>query len=517
MAEGGVPDAPPIAAFGWSAGQCVLAPLNPPPRFQSAHRPRSSRPGATHVVVRREAVRREVETFLKAEDRRQAGIKKLLETIHVIDTLDTDFGTFAQFGRTLRSELGELKRKLRATQRTFSSADGGFLQTYAMARKRRIRDAELWEGKGGEVDYDLNVKKSAIAADVDSGDDPAVQARLRLEQEKLDLDMKLEKIWDGDVMLMTDIEILLQEAKDIKDAFTGTMINLTIHSNDLHFRLDAWNTNIIKVAAALTEDVETTFDLHAVPEGRTPVLSAEGIAQGSVEEYLTESRNNVDAIFASMAERRNKALLLTEQFADKTAEVTAEIRAENERLKAELLAKEEEHKAALKAKEKARSDAEADYAKQKKALLADYAKLVHKHDHDVEGLNAKFRSELDSANQALEDKEQALKTESKRAEALAAQLKEELERLKQTSRALKEASSERDALADSIESERTRVSKLQSMIDELQALLDANGDDDGRRKILEDQLKSGKHWDLASCLIWEQAFGKGEQKAAADV
>ena len=484
-------DAPPIAAYGWNASQYVLQPLNPPPRFQTA-RARAARPGVGHIMVRREAVRREVDTFLKAEERRQAGIKKLLETIHVIDTLDTDFGAFAQFGRTLRSELGDLKRKLRTTQRSFAAADGGFLQTYAMARKRRIRDAERWEGRGGEVDYDLNAKKSGVVADLDSDEDPAVQARLRLEQDMIDIDLRLDKIWDGDVMLITDIELLLQEAKDIKEACTGTMLNLTMRSNELHVRLESWHTNIVKIAAALTEDAATTFDLQAVPEGKPPVVSAEGVAQGSVEEYLAESKSNVDAIFASMAESRNKAFRLTEQFVDKTAEVTAEIRAENERLKALLATKQEEHLAALKAKDQAMSEAEAEHVKQRKALMADYAKIVAKHDHEMDGLTTRFRAQLDSANLALEDRDQALEALKEKADALAAQLQEGSDRLKQNSRALKEALSERDALADSIESERSRVNSLQKIVDELQALLDANDDDDGRLRLVEDQLKAGE-------------------------
>ena len=255
------------ASYGWCASQGVLERLNPPPRITTEpKKPANAR--RSWQRERRETVKREIETFLKAEELRQAGVKKLLETIHLIDTLDTDFGGFEQFGRTLHSELETLRRKLRTTQKTFASADGGFLQTYALARGRRIRDAERWEGKGGEVDYDENGKlKVSADGDLELGDDAAHEARLKLEQDCRDIDLTLGTIWKNDVMLNTDIESLMQEAKDIKSSCNSTFFNLSVKSNDLHVRLDTWGTNLKKVVAALTEQTESKFDLERAPRG----------------------------------------------------------------------------------------------------------------------------------------------------------------------------------------------------------------------------------------------------------
>lgn len=125
------------ASYGWEASQPVLQRLNPPTKVQAEPKPKA-RWKPSWQTTRREAVKREVETFLKAEDRRQAGIKKLLDTIQIIDKLDTDFGTYEQFGRSLRSELGELKRKLKGTQKTFAAAnDADGRQVCGSSKKRQ--------------------------------------------------------------------------------------------------------------------------------------------------------------------------------------------------------------------------------------------------------------------------------------------------------------------------------------------------------------------------------------------
>lgn len=477
------------ASYGWSASQPVLERLNPPPRVPKETHPKKLHLGSWQRA-RREAVRREVEVFLKAEERRQAGIKKLLETIHVIDSLDTDFGTFTQFGRSLRGELGVLKRKLKATQKTFEHADGGFLQTYALARWRRIKEAERYEGKGGEVDYGDN--PVGISADgVDLGDDGAVQMRLELEQDMRDVELKLGKIWSNDVMLNADLETLFQEAKDIKSACTNTFLNLSIRSNDLHVRLETWHQNIIKIVAALTEEVETMHELeHAPIRPQSPgTLRYQGtVLQGTVDEYLDESKRKVDEIFAAMHQGRAKALEMTEQFADKSAQMAAEIWAENERLQAELLAKEEAHAEVLKAKELELKKAESEASRQRKLLMDDYKRLTLQNEKDIDILSSRYREQLDAANEALEE-------EQKKAAELAAKLEREREQFKKASRALEDAINERDALQNSIASERARMTGLQAMLHDLQAQLDVadgdNGDGDGRIKVLEEQLRAG--------------------------
>ena len=67
------------ASYGWSASQPVLERLNPAPRVPKETQPKKLELGSWQRA-RREAVRREIEVFLKAEDRRQAGIKKLQYT-----------------------------------------------------------------------------------------------------------------------------------------------------------------------------------------------------------------------------------------------------------------------------------------------------------------------------------------------------------------------------------------------------------------------------------------------------
>lgn len=483
------------ASYGWGASQPVLQRLNPPTKVQAEPKPKA-RWKPSWQTTRREAVKREVETFLKAEDRRQAGIKKLLDTIQIIDKLDTDFGTYEQFGRSLRSELGELKRKLKGTQKIFAAADGGFLQTYALGRHRRIKEAERWEGKDGAVDYDENMRGITADGELDDRDDAAVQSRLRLEQDMRDVDLRLDKIFTADVMLETNIEDMLQEAKDIKAACTNTFLNLSIRSNDLHVRLDTWQSNITTFVAMLTEDPETTHDLGKTLLGEARPVSAEGVPQGSVEEYLAESKTNVDEIFASMAQRRVKALEFTEQFSGKSAQIAADIRAENERLQAELLQTQEEHAEALRAKEAEIRNAEAETVRQRKVLTDDCKRLKTQNNKELEVLSSRYRAQLDTAEQALEE-------ESKKAQDLAAKLEVESERYQKASRDLKDAVAGRSALMNSIEHEQSQVRALQSLMDDLQAQLDAAAPgDDGdldRLRVLEEQLTTGMFLSFFFC------------------
>jgi len=473
------------ASFGWAASNGVLERLNPPPRVytepKKTHIPRSFQ------LARREAVRREVQTFLKAELRRQVGIAKLLETIHIIDKLDTDFGTYTQFGRTLRSELGELKRKLKVTQKTFSAADGGFLQTYALARKRRIAQAERWEGKDGFVDYDSNgIARVSEGGDLDLGEDEALEARLRLEQDMLDTDLRLEKIWDADVMLYTDVEELLREAKDLKEAAGNTMMTHSFNANNLYVRLDNMESELRKLVSALTDERETTFDLDFAPQGRALVVS-DGLIQGSMDEYLAESKSKVDELFATMQQRRSRTLEFCSQFGDKSAEISAELRAENEKLRAEILANLEAQAEALKLKDLEVKKAEAEAAKQRKIMTDDYKRLVMGNEKEMAALRAKYEAQLEAANQAL-------LAESTRAQELDQKLKREMERYNQASHELEAALSERAFLKASMELNGSRCAELEALIDSLQQQLDAAGDggDGDRLKGLENQLGAGE-------------------------
>jgi hypothetical protein len=473
------------ASFGWAASNGVLERLNPPPRVytepKKAHIPRSFQ------RARREAVRREVQTFLKAELRRQVGIAKLLETIQIIDKLDTDFGTYTQFGRTLRSELGELKRKLKVTQKTFSAADGGFLQTYALARKRRIAQAERWEGKDGFVDYDSNgIARVSEGGDLDLGEDEALEARLRLEQDMLDTDLRLEKIWDADVMLYTDVEELLREAKDLKEAAGNTMMTHSFNANNLYVRLDNMESELRKLVSALTDEPETTFDLDFAPQGRALVVS-DGLIQGSMDEYLAESKSKVDELFATMQQRRSRTLKFCSQFGDKSAEISAELRAENEKLRAEILANLEAQAEALKLKDLEVKKAEAEAAKQRKIMTDDYKRLVLGNEKETTALRAKYEAQLEAANQAL-------LAESTRAQELDQKLKREMERYNQASHELEAALSEHAFLKASMELNGSRCAELEALIDSLQQQLDAAGDggDGDHLKVLENQLEAGE-------------------------
>jgi len=477
------------AFYGWGASQPVLEKLNCPFPIVLAQPKPAAKWKPSWQKTRREAVKREVETFLKAEDRRQAGIKKLLDTIHIIDKLDTDFGNYSQFGRTLRSELGELKRKLRGTQKSFQAADGGFLQTYALGRHRRIKEAERYEGKDGEVDYDENVRDITADGELGNDDDAAVQSRIALEQDMRDVDLRLDQIFKSDVMLETNIEEMLQEAKDIKASCTNTFLNLTFRSNDLHVRLDSWQSNITKIVGLLTEDPETTYDLVETPLGaQTRAVSAEGVPQCSVEEYLTESKTAVDEIFASIAQRRAIALEFTEQFSDKSAQITADIRAENERLQAELLQRQDEYAEELRAKEAEITAAQAEIARQRKISTDDYARLTLQNHKELEALSSGYRAQLDAANQALEE-------ESNKAKDFADKLERESECHKKANSDLQQVFAGRAALMESIKYGQNQVRALQSLMGDLQAQLDAAAPGDGaeldRLRVLEEQLRTG--------------------------
>ena len=479
------------ASYGWSASDAVLERLNPPPRVYTE--PKKKHIPVSFQRARREAVRREVQTFLKAELRRQAGITKLLETIHIIDKLDTDFGTFSQFGRTLRSELGELKRKLQVTQKTFATADGGFLQTYALARKRRIAQAERWEGKDGFVDYDSNgAAKVSEGGHLDLGEDAAMEARLRLEQDMADAELRLAKVFDEDVMLYTDIEELLEEAKDLKEAAGSKMMDLTFNSNNLYVRLDNLEADLKKLVSAWTDEPETTFELDVAPQGRAPVVS-DGAIQGSMDEYLAESKSRVDDIFASMEQRRAKTLEFSMQFGDKSAEISSDLRAENEKLRAEILAQKEAEAEVIKLKDVEIKKAEAEAAKQRKVLIDQNKKLVIQNEKDLAALRAKYDAQLEAANQALE-------AESQKAQELAQQLQREAELYRKASRELEEALSERKSLQASIERHGSRCSELEALMQSLQEQLDATAGDGGdadRLKVLENQLDAGELLDTS--------------------
>ena len=473
---------PDVESYGWSASQKVMERLNQPPRAKDVSRPKV-REAISWQRGRREAVKREVETFLKAEDRRQTGIKKLVATINSIDKLDTDFGNFSQFGRTLRSELEVLKKKLKATQKTFVAADGGFLQTYALARRRRIRDAERCEGRDGEFKYDENVGKARISDDgrIDfDEDDESILARRALEQEVQQVDLRLENIWSHDVMLDLDIDGLLEDAKAIKASCKSTMLNLDVSSNDLHVRIEDWYHQISKMVGALTEDTETTYDMEHT------------ITPGSVDQYLTESKIRVDQLISSMETGREKALEATVQYTEKSLEISANLRAENERLLAELSAKDEEKAAALREKELELKHVQAEADRQRKILVDDYKRLTLSNDQELELLSSRYRAQLDAANKALEE-------ETAKAEELEAKLAQESEQYRKTKCALADTSKTCDALMQSIESERARALKLESALQELRQQLDAataagsrSGGDDSQVALLEAQLKTGK-------------------------
>jgi hypothetical protein len=478
------------ASYGWGASQHVLEQLEPQGRVQGERKPKPP-PQEAWQTERREAVKREIRTFLRAEDRRQAGIKKLLETIRIIESLDTDFGSFEQFGRKLSHELDQLKHKLRLTQKTFKAADGGFLETYALARERRIKGAERIEGRGGEVDYDEHVRGRSdnfVAGELDLGND-AVAERLRLEEEAKLFDLKMDKIWDNDVMLRTDVDALKKEAQDIRNAYTNTFLNLNINHNDLHARLDSWQTHIANVVSQITDDRETTFDLKRIPFGQIePIKSTDSLPQGSLEQYLEESKSSVDEIFSSMQLRRQKVLHFTEQFSEKSAQLKADVEAENARLHSELLSKEEQHLKELQAKQLEMKKAEEEAARQRRLLMDDHKRLMTENDKEIE----RFRVQLQDAQREIDAERKKREQEEIRAQELAAKAAAEAESNRKAHQTLDEMLKERDKLMDQVDSEKCRISLLQSLMTDLQQQLDASNEGgDARVKVLEQQLQTG--------------------------
>lgn len=142
--------------------------------------------GSSRKMSRQDAVKLEVASFLRAEQRRQDGMAMLRTSLGSIDGLILGFGTVShgQTGRTIDSELEQLKRKLTQvcslflpchpppsscpcppplaairrdciaasalTERAclhalqvssaFQHADGGFVDTFLLAKASRVAD-----------------------------------------------------------------------------------------------------------------------------------------------------------------------------------------------------------------------------------------------------------------------------------------------------------------------------------------------------------------------------------------
>ena len=500
-------------SYGWEAGEKVLQRLNPP---------RSERDKTTRVAqedpppqpvswrtARRQAVQTEIYAFLQAEEQRQQGIRKLLETIQVIDSLDTDFGSFKQFGRSLRTELDVLRSKLRATQKSFAKADGGFLRTFALARERRVADAVRWEGAGAFDDCD-GQHQGADKSSPDENDrdrdlvacGAAAANRQRIEEEKRDHDMRIQNILDRDVMLNTDVEKLLEEAKAVKNATTNTTVNLTLTANDLHVRLETWKRNIDAVVEAITEDRETTYDLDNVSMGRNPQREAlespdAEPTQGSVEEYLAESKNQVDKLFGSMYHGRAVAMKFTEKLAEKSAHVTADLRSQNGILQQELLVMADKHEKHLKEKDLEVKKAEEGGARQCKALLEDHARELHETERKQEMLSRRYREQLEEVNRELcQEREDRANAEQRRQD-VTAQLTELRARFESANQRLDHVLNERDKLLIQMEADKSGVAKLESLVAELQQQLDASGEGgETQIKVLQAQLAEARQKSL---------------------
>lgn len=257
--------------------------------------PSESRPASSS---RKAALKKEVESFIKAETRRQDGLKQLTESINVIDRLELDFGTQEAHGRSLRTHFRKLQGQLKSVMGAFYKADGGFLHTFLMAKKRRMKFAE-------QLDRDAGVE-TAGEEDDDEGDELEVEdtatARRRIMRQMDEISNRVERALRYDTMLETDMDEVIRDAREQHHSVVAEVIHLNEKAQDRSMTFESWKDHLAKLLKRLEEQHEG----HALDDSGEGHKSAFADDAGDVEELVEQSRVSVDLLMLSTRNRRNQ-------------------------------------------------------------------------------------------------------------------------------------------------------------------------------------------------------------------
>lgn len=259
-------------------------------------------------LARRKVLTKEIENLVAGNNRRKMGLQLLGESLRLLDKMDGMFGGFkTHTGEPMRDEIDAVMRRIKISEKVFSSADNSLLQAQTHVKARRRMEDKVWDPKRVKEMDEADEAERALREMMAGKESKAEAEKEAMADELKKINRRVDIAFALDTMLGADLDEERREMDTIQKNSLTDLIFLGARANESASEME-------QLAARMKKVIDSAED------GLQPLMlqwngfeEAEGREGKTLPDFVEESEASVADLLANTHATRDSIRALVRQ------------------------------------------------------------------------------------------------------------------------------------------------------------------------------------------------------------